>query len=225
MKLASLVSGGKDSIFAAYLASKEHEIKCLINIRPKRNDSWMFHIPNLHMVPLQAEAMGLPLLTFDSSGEKEKELEDIMIALKKAIADYGIEGITTGALYSQYQKSRIDKICEELGLKSLAPLWHIDLEKYLGQLLENKFEVMIVGIAAQGFNEGMLGKTIDRNFIEELKKLHKKYQINIGGEGGEYESLVVNCPMFRKRLKIVKAEKVMENENAGHLKIGEAVLE
>lgn len=225
MKLASLVSGGKDSIFAAYLASNEHEIKCLINIRPKRNDSWMFHIPNLHMVPLQAEAMELPLLTFDSSGEKEKELEDIRIALKKAIADYGIEGITTGALYSQYQKSRIDKICEELGLKSLAPLWNIDLEKYLGQLLENKFEVMIVGIAAQGFNEGMLGKTIDKAFIEELKKLHKKYQINIGGEGGEYESLVVNCPMFRKRLKILKAEKVMENENAGHLKIGEAVLE
>ncbi len=225
MKLASLVSGGKDSIFAAYLASNEHEIKCLINIRPKRNDSWMFHIPNLHMVPLQAEAMELPLLTFDSSGEKEKELEDIKLALKKAIADYGIEGITTGALYSQYQKSRIDKICEELGLKSLAPLWHIDLEEYLGQLIENKFEVMIVGIAAQGFNEGMLGKTIDSSFIEELKKLHKKYQINIGGEGGEYESLVVNCPMFRKRLKILKAEKVMENENAGHLKIGEAVLE
>ena len=100
MKLAALTSGGKDSIYAMYKASKEHEIACLITFKSKKSDSYMFHIPNIHLVKLQAKAMNLPLIFMESSGIKEKELDDIRKALKIAIKKYKIKGVVSGALAS-----------------------------------------------------------------------------------------------------------------------------
>jgi len=110
MKIAALISGGKDSIYAAYKASKEHEIVCLISFKSKKADSYMFHIPNIDLVKQQAKVMELPLIFMESSGIKEKELNDIKKALKIAIKKYKIEGVVSGALASNYQKERIDKI-------------------------------------------------------------------------------------------------------------------
>lgn len=224
MKIAALTSGGKDSMFAAFQAAKENELVCLITLLPKRADSYMFHVPNLHLVPLQAEAMCLPVVMKKSSGIKEKELVDLKKALAEAKKKFGIQGICSGALYSQYQKERVDRICNELKLKSIAPLWHIDLDKYLEQLLDNRFDIIFTGIAAQGFDEKWLGRSLDEKAIADLKKLREKFQINIGGEGGEFESLVQNMPMFKKRLEIVKAHKKMENEFTGHLIVDDAKL-
>lgn len=211
MKLAALISTGKDSIYAAFKASKQHEIACLISFKSKRNDSYMFHIPNIDLVKQQAEAMNLPLIFMESSGIKEKELDDIKKALKIAIEKYNIKGVVSGALASNYQKSRIDKICSELKLKSIAPLWHIDPEQYLKDLIKNKFEAIITGIAADGLNKDFLGKKIDNNFINIVNKLN----INIVGEGGEYESLVLDCPLFKKKLEISKSKIEMENGCTG----------
>ena len=197
MKIAALVSGGKDSIYAAYKAAEEHEIVCLVSFKSKRDDSYMFHIPNIELAKLQAKSMEIHIIFEESSGIKEKELEDIEKALKVAVKKYKIKGVVSGALASNYQKQRIGTICRKLNLKSIAPLWHIEPEKYLKDLIKNKFKVIITGIAADGLNKDFLGKKIDDDFIEKIKKS----KIHLGGEGGEYESLVIDCPMFNKKIK------------------------
>ena len=224
MKLAALISGGKDSIYAVFRASKEHKIACLISFKSKRSDSYMFHIPNIDLVKLQAKAMNLPLIFMESSGIKEKELEDIKKALKIAIKKYNIQGAVSGALASNYQKNRIDKICRELKLKSIAPLWHINPEQYLKDLIKNKFEIVITGIAAEGLNESMLGKKMDQSLIEELKKINETIGIHIAFEGGEAETLVLDCPLFKQKLKIKKAKIEMENYCTGQFIAEDAEL-
>ena len=220
MKLAALISGGKDSIYAAFKVSKLHKIVCLISFKSKRQDSYMFHIPNIDLVKLQAKAMNLPLIFIESSGIKEKELNDIKKALKIAIKKYKIEGVVSGAVASNYQKSRIDKICNELKLSSIAPLWHINSEQYLKDLIKNNFEIIIAGIAAEGLTKDFLGIGIDNNFLNKIKNL----KIHPAGEGGEYETLVLDCPLFNKKLKIIEAKIEMENYCTGKFIVEDAKL-
>ncbi len=206
MRLAVLTSGGKDSLFAAFIMhSQGFELSCLITLYPERADSYMFHYPNVRFVEYQAKAMGIPLLTKTTSGEKEKEVDD----LKKVIgsAKSKIEGVVTGALYSEYQKQRVDITCEELGLVSFAPLWHKDPEMLLREMLDANFEVIIAAVAASGLGEDWLGRRIDEECIEDLKELNRKYGIHMGGEGGEYETLVLDMPMFREKLEIIGGRK------------------
>jgi len=224
MKLAALISGGKDSIYAAFKASENNELACLITFRSKRNDSYMFHIPNIELTRLIAESMDLPLIFADSSGIKEKELEDIEKALKKAIKEYGIEGVVSGALASQYQKKRIDKICSKLKIESIAPLWQIDPIKYLKDLIKAGFKIVIVGIAAEGFNESWLGRKINKRTFEDLKILNEKTKFHLGFEGGEAETLVLDCPLFKKKIVVEEAEKHMESNYCGHYVIKKARL-
>jgi len=213
MKLAALISGGKDSIYAAFKASKQNEIACIISFKSKRDDSYMFHIPNIHLVELQAKSMDIPLISVESSGIKEKELKDIEKALETAIKKYKIEGVVSGALASNYQKERIDNICSKLKIKSIAPLWHIDPKSYLKELIENNFKIIITGIAAEGFSKDFLGHEINETFLNKIKDL----RIHHGGEGGEYESLVLDCPLFNKKLKIKSSKIEMENDCTGKL--------
>ncbi|MBU4245484.1 MAG: diphthine--ammonia ligase, partial [Nanoarchaeota archaeon] len=159
MKLAALISGGKDSIFAIYaMKQKGHEITYILTMMPARSDSYMFHHPNVHLTAMQADLMNIPQITGKTKGEKEKELKDLenLIATVKGKVD----GIVTGALYSNYQKERIDAIAKKLGLKSEAPLWNIDLVKYWDLLLENKFEVVITAVAAEGLDKSWLGRKL-----------------------------------------------------------------
>ena len=130
---------------------------------------------------------------------------------------HDIEGVCAGALASQYQKERVEAICQELELKLVAPMWSMDPEQYMRALLLDSFEIIIVGVAAEGLNESFLGRKIDRNVIEDFKKT----QIHIAGEGGEYETFVLDCPLFKKKLEVWKANPLMENEYTGKLLIEE----
>lgn len=214
--LASLFSGGKDSVFALYRAvQKGHKVSCLITIKPDKADSYMFHIPNIEFAKLQAQALGIPVVYMGSSGVKEKELEDLKNAIKIAKEKYNIKGIVSGALASNYQAKRVKRICDELNLKPINPLWGIDEEQYLMDLTKAKFNVIVTGIAADGLNKGWLGRKINNNCIEDLKKLSKKSRIHIAAEGGEYETFVLDCPLFKKKIKITDFEINMENECTG----------
>jgi len=225
MKLGALFSSGKDSSYALYLMQKEgHEIKCLITIKSKNPDSFMFHTPNIDITRLQAEAMGIPLIEEETEGNKEDELKDLEKVIKRAKEEYGIEGVTTGALFSEYQSQRIEKICNKLGLKVFSPLWHKDQETELYELIEHGFEVMITAIAADGLDKSWLGREINEKTIEDLKKINKKTQLNISAEGGEYESLVLDAPMFKKKICIKKAKKIMLDKYQGIYKIESAEL-
>jgi len=216
MKLGVLFSGGKDSNYALFKSRKD--AVCLISIISKNKESYMFHVPNIHLVEYQAESMGLPLIKKFTEGEKEKELEDLREAIEEAKKKYKIEGIVTGAVESVYQASRIQKICDELGLWCFNPLWLKDQVELLNELIKNKFEVIISGVFAYPFNESWLGRKIDEDVIGELVELKEKYKISISGEGGEYESSVLNSPMFKKKIKVVDSKKNWEG-NSGVLEI------
>ena len=203
MKLATLFSGGKDSTFATYLAKKEgHEIACLITVLSENKDSYMFHTPSISKTKKQAEVMRLPLVIDTTKGEKEIELEDLARVINKVKEEYGIGGIITGALHSDYQATRIQKICDDLDLKCVNPLWHKEEFGYLEELIENDFDIVVIGVSAYPLNGSWLGRKVDKKFIEEVRELHAKYKIHPAGEGGEFETFVLNCPLFERELKI-----------------------
>lgn len=209
MPTAVLFSGGKDSGLALKYAMEYTDVKCLITIVSENDESYMFHIPNIRWAEKQAEAIGLPIIVQKTKGEKEKELTDLEKAIKKAIKDYRIEGVVTGAIESVYQASRVQAITNKLKIECFNPLWQKDQFELLNELVENKFEIMIVGVFGEGLG-GLLGKTINNRTIDELKKIHEKLKINPAGEGGEYESFIINAPYFKKSLKIKKSSIIKE---------------
>ena len=214
MKLGVLFSGGKDSTYAAWLACKNgYDLSCLISIVSENRNSFMFHTPSISNVGVQAKSMGVPLVSQKTKGEKEKELDDLRKAIIMAKKKYGIGGIVTGAVLSVYQASRVMRICNELGLEVFNPLWQKNQEELLKELVNEKFDVRIVGVFAYPFDKSWLGRKIDKVFISEIKTLEKKWGINVAGEGGEYESFVVNCPLFKKGLKIVGEKDSSDGEN------------
>lgn len=224
MKVGVLFSGGKDSSYAAYLAGgRGDEISCLITLSPSRPDSYMFHYPNIKWTEMQAQAMRLPQVTLETEGVKEEELDDLKRAIGLARRDHEIEGVYTGALASVYQKSRVERICEELGLKAVSPLWHVDQVEHLRRVLAARFQVIMTGVAALGLSESWLGRALDERAIQELADLHTKYGVNPGLEGGEGETFVLDCPLFDRRIDVLSSRKHW-NGDSGYLEILEAGL-
>ncbi|MEM2933362.1 MAG: TIGR00289 family protein [Methanocellales archaeon] len=218
-KYGALTSGGKDSSYAIYLALQNGvNIAKLITIRPKREDSYMYHSHNLHLLELYSKACGIPLIMQESSGIEEEELEDLKIAISRA----NIDGIITGAIASEYQASRIKHICSELGIEMLSPLWKKDQELLLRDMVKT-MEIVIIHVAAEGLNESWLGRKLDEAALADLLKLRSKYRINIAGEGGEYETFVTNAPFFKKRINIKEAKSKWYG-NRGTLEIKTAEL-
>lgn len=206
MKMGVLFSGGKDSTYAAYLAKKAgHKLSCLITLHSENPDSFMFHTPSISKTEKQAAVMGLPLIKKTTRGMKEEELKDLEAAIKEAKTKHGIEAVVTGAVESVYQASRIQKICKKLDVECFNPLWKKDQIELLHDLLKEKFRVVITSVAAYPLNASWLGREIDRKFIKEMQILKEKYEINPAGEGGEFESFVLECPMFNKPLKVTGA--------------------
>jgi ABC transporter with metal-binding/Fe-S-binding domain ATP-binding protein len=221
MKVAALFSGGKDSVFSIYITKQfGWEIKELITVKPERKDSWMFHSLNIDITKILAEALKIPLFMIKTQGIKEKEIEDLKNFLKK----FEIDGVISGAIASEYQRTRIERICHEIGLKSFTPIWHKNQELLLRNMINSGFEIMIVGVFAEGFNNKWLGKIIDEKTINDLYKIKNKYGINLSGEGGEFETLTINGPIFYKKLKIEKYVKEWKRDS-GILKIEKFYLE
>jgi ABC transporter with metal-binding/Fe-S-binding domain ATP-binding protein len=221
MRVVVLVSGGKDSALALYHVLKTgYEVKCLASMIPLTEDSWMFHYPNIRLVDLFAEAAGFPIVKAETSGVKEKEVED----LKRLIEGLDVEGVVSGAIASEYQKARIERISRQLELECITPLWHIEPSDILKEILDSKFEVIITGVYAYGFSEEWLGRKIDEYTVSALDELNRKYDVSIVGEGGEYETLVTDAPFFKKRIRIGEAEKVWKNQS-GYYDIIKAELQ
>lgn len=226
LRLGVLFSGGKDSTFATYIATVfGWDVVCLVTLKSENPESFMFHTPNIDLTSVQAEAMGLPLLVEKTSGKKEDELGDLFIALQKAKEQYGINGIIVGALASDYQHERVNRVCEEAQLKTFAPLWHKDQAMLLKEMIDLGMEISISSVAADGLGEKWLGRKLDATAYNELMQLHYRIGLHPAGEGGEYESLVLYCPfLFKKRLDVKKAEKIMENQYVGTYLIQKVAL-
>jgi len=220
MRLAALVTGGKDSILSLYRAKKMgHSVDVLATMVSERDDSYMFHFPNIHLTDHISRALEIPLVTAQTSGIKEKELED----LKKLLSSLEVDGVVSGAIQSIYQKERIGKICAQLGLESVTPLWNENPLKIIEELINLNFKAIIVGVYAYGLDRSWLGKEINSEALQKLVELNRQHQISLVGEGGEYESLVLDCPIFKKRLELIRTAICYEN-NRGVLAIKEARL-
>jgi ABC transporter with metal-binding/Fe-S-binding domain ATP-binding protein len=220
MNVAALFSGGKDSTYAVYLAQQRGwNVSRLITMIPEKGESYMFHVPNISLCGMLAEAMGIAHNTCPTLGKEEKELGD----LKKALTNLSAEGIITGAIASDYQATRIDRLCHELDMKSFSPLWRWDQEAVLRDILAAGFRVIIVGVYADGLGKEWLGRELDSTALLELKNISEKNRINISGEGGEFETLVLDGPNFAKRLEILESEIIWQGTR-GELIVKKASL-
>ncbi len=219
LRTAVLFSGGKDSCLALHeLIKQKYDIKCLLAVISKNPYSYMYHPVEESLIKKQAKMLGIPLLIKRSKGEKEKELKDLEFLVKKAKKEFCIEAIGCGAIFSNYQRNRVEEIAEKIGVRVFAPLWHREQKAIIKQLLKEKFEVIISRISSYGLTEKDLGRKIDHGLYQKFLVLEKKFGFNVAGEGGEYETAVLNMPEFKKVIKI-KYKKIMENENCGTLKI------
>ncbi|MFA5108402.1 MAG: diphthine--ammonia ligase [Candidatus Micrarchaeia archaeon] len=212
MKIACLYSGGKDSTYATQWALEQgHEVQWL-NMQPQE-DSMMFHHPNVNWCPLQAQAAEIKLHTFKTTHKTE------LVDLKNAISSLEVNGIITGAVESVYQKSRIDKIADELGLKAFSPIWHKKAD-FLKEMLA-QMEVYIVSVSAQGLDEKWLAKRFEPADVDKFLSLRPP--INVFLEGGEGETFVCDAPFFKKRIK-VKQWDINFEKGVGKAIIKKAIL-
>lgn len=224
MKIAALVSGGKDSVFAVLKMIEDgHEIACMICLVPENKESYMFHSINTDLVRLIADASVIPLYYQPTSGIKEEELNEMKEAFLKAVSEFQIKGVCSGAIESEYQRSRVEKICASLDLVSFAPLWKADPISLLSDMIRSGMDIRFAAVAADGLDENRLGQKLDEQVLAELIRLHETKHIHIAGEGGEYETAVLDAPFFKKRIHPVKT-KIRWYGNRGFYDILEAEL-
>jgi len=214
--LACLFSGGKDSTYAAHLMEQAgHEVVCLVTVVPEDPHSWVFHTLNLEHLPEMAKAMGKDLIAVPSSGEEGADLE----ALESALSNLDVEGVVTGAIASDYQWDRINGVCHKLGLRVFSPLWRKDQLALLNDMLQAGMRIMLVGVYSDGLGREWLGRVLDRGSVDELASLAKARGMNVSGEGGEYETLVLDSPMH---LSPLVADDILVEfaRDSGQLRIG-----
>lgn len=223
MRLGVLFSGGKDSSFACGRAMEREEVACLVTVLPKNPESYLFHTPNIRLTGLQAEAAGLPLVSLESAGVEEEEVADLSRAIALAREEHGIEGVVTGAIRSVYQAARVQRVCHDLGLWCFNPLWQRDEEEHLEEVLASGIRFLVSGVSAAPLGEDWLGREMDRQALSELIALARRHRMNPAGEGGEYETFVLDAPFFRKRIEILAATREFHGDR-GILRIREARL-
>lgn len=224
VRLGVLCSGGKDSLYACYRAMQKEEVACLVTLVPENPESYLFHTPNLHMVPLQAKATGLPLVSEMTTGIEEEEIGDLSRALSIAADQHGIEGVVTGALMSVYQSTRIQRVCHDLNLWCFNPLWYCDPEPYMERLIISGFRVIVSGVFSAPFDASWLGRELDFDALSLLKQYARDFRITLTGEGGEYETLVLDAPFFHRRIVIEESGSWYRNYR-GVLEVKRARLE
>ena len=221
MKVAVLFSGGKDSTYAAWIAQHQGwDVAALVSVLPKGIESLMFHFPNVRWTKIQAEAMGLPHRTIDAGQDELLGLREGLHETQEAL---GIDGLVTGAVASDYQKSRIDQICDMLGLKSFAPLWRKDPQILVNDLRSFGFKIILSGVGAAGLDESWLGQELTDRRWDLLEKVSKKHGIHLTGEGGEYETFVIDAPHFERRVSVDKTVNRWDGQS-GYLVIEQASL-
>ncbi len=203
MRCIALLSGGKDSVAAVEVA-RGHGWDVVAGLRmvPDEDDAYMFHTPNLDVVEAVADCMGMPLVSASSSPDPVEEVRELEQALARAMSDFNADAVISGALASEYQRTRIDAIGHRLGINTFAPLWHKDPDTYLRSLVATGYDIRFSRVAADGLDETWAGARLDGPALEVLKGK----RLHIAGEGGEYETLVLDAPHYRRRIVVDHAE-------------------
>lgn len=231
----SLFSGGKDSSWALYRALEEdRDVSRLLTIHPA-GDSYMYHTPATELAGLAAESIGIDLVEVspddfgagdvdDASAQGDAELEPMEAALRNLAADsaFDLAGVTAGAVESEFQTSRIQGMCDRLKIDLFAPLWQEDPVELAQAMFDAGFDIRIVQVAAYGLDESWLGRRYDADALDELLDLRAEYGVHPLGEGGEFETYVVDGPHM-DRLIEMETDTVWEGDR-GHLVVQNARL-
>lgn len=192
-------SGGKDSCFAYYKAiSQGIEVSHLLNFAGEGSSKSISHGLDSRWIALQAEGIGVPLIQkFVQWGTYKQGLGEVIAEVKQQ----GVTAEVFGDIYLQEHKDWLDSVCAELGITPVMPLWGQDTERLVLEFIEAGFEAIIVAVRSDVMGKEWLGQRIDQDFVERLGR-HNGGSIDLCGEKGEYHSLVVDGPVFRKRLKV-----------------------
>jgi len=225
LRVACLFSGGKDSTYSLYLAKRWGlKVKCLLTLIPHSDESYLFHFPNIWTTQFQSQALQIPIITKQiNSISINDECDKLDELIDQANNKYKIDGIVHGGIASNYQKNKFNKICEKYDLKLISPLWQIDQYDYMNELLKNNFLIKIISVSSMGLDSNLLGITLNHSTLQELIKLSMKYKFNISFEGGEAETIVLDCPIFRKRLEILDS-RIHWDGQRGIVEISEIIL-
>lgn len=215
MKVVALVSGGKDSCYNMMLCEQYgHQVVALANLLPKDEDvddldSHMFQTVGHQFIQTYAQCMGLPVYRRKIQGSslgrdliydvnKDDEVEDMLMLLKHVKAQIpDVGAVSSGAIASDYQRLRVEHVCSRLGLVSLSYMWRMPQVKLFNDMIEAKVNALLVKVASLGLDpQKHLGKSL-WEMKDHLMSLREKFDGNVCGEGGEYETLVLDCPLFK----------------------------
>ncbi len=202
MKVACVVSGGKDSVYASFLAEMYgFEVDCWITFVPENKESYLLHTVNLDFVRVQAKKSGVRHLSFKVSGKKNRE----WIEIAKVLERVDVDAILVGAVRSDYQRHFFELISERSGKILYAPLWHKNEEKLIREIVESGFE-FVVTFGSIDIEE-FVGRVVRKDNLDIFVEKLKETGASIVGEGGEYESFVVRTPFWKIN---VRGRKVKE---------------
>jgi diphthine-ammonia ligase len=202
MKCIALLSGGKDSVAAVEIAQGHGwEVVAGLRMVPSHDDSYMFHTPNLTAVGDVAACLGIPLITASSSNDPDQEVVELEQALARTKDHFGADAIISGALASDYQRTRIDRIGHRIGLHSFAPLWHVEPVGYMRSLVASGYDIRFSRVAADGLANELAGQRIDATCLRFLES----QRLHVAGEGGEYETIVLDAPHYKSRIEVLSA--------------------
>ncbi|MEW6101824.1 MAG: diphthine--ammonia ligase [Candidatus Omnitrophota bacterium] len=199
-------SGGKDSCLACYRAIKEgYDVKCLLNFISRESKRGCFHGIEGRLLNFQAGLIGIPLVQEEVSPDMQKYEEEFKAAVNK-FKDKGINTMVFGDIYLLEHESWIERVCGELKITPVEPLWQEPTEKLIEEFVDSGFKAIIVSCKADVMGKEFLGRYVDRELTKELKK----GGICPCGENGEFHTLVVDGPIFKKRIEILEAEPIMK---------------
>ena len=206
MTLVASWSGGKDSCLACYKAiSSGFKVSHLLNMISEEGRNSRSHGISAMLIAAQAQAIGIPIVQRRTTWENyEHEFRQVVGELKQQ----GVDGAVFGDIYVQEHKDWLDKVCGDLAIKNVMPLWGLDTGEIIHEFIDSGFKAIVVRTRADLLGEDWLGREIDRGFVNDLAKLRK---VDLCGELGEYHSFVYDGPLFQRPLKIVKGAKFLKD--------------
>lgn len=200
-------SGGKDSTLACYKAMQSgYPVKHLLNFISREYKRCCFHGIEKKLLQLQAEAVGIPLVQREVSADMEayeKEFKEAVSELKAS----GIKSMIFGDIYLDEHKIWVERVCGDLTIQPIEPLWGLQPEMILNEFIDSGFKAIVVSAKADLLQEEFIGRYVDRDFVKELKRR----RICPCGENGEFHTFVVDGPIFKKRIEITKSRPVLKD--------------
>jgi uncharacterized protein (TIGR00290 family) len=202
-------SGGKDSCLACYRAiASGLKVRYLANTVTEDGKRSRSHGLPAKVIQVQSEAVGIPLVQRRTTWDNyEVEFKSMLRTFKQE----GVNGGVFGDIDFEEHRQWVERVCQEVDIVPHLPLWGESQDKILRDFIDLGFEAVIIATKADLFGREWLGQRIDLNFIKHLDELRETKDITPCGEAGEYHTLVIDGPLFKKRMEILKTRKVFRD--------------